>query len=179
MFVNSGTVEGPARTTPPGRFDWRSPLRATLGGLCAFAVAGGLHLPEPAWAVLSALIVMRALPGNTMRAGRDRLLGTLCGAAIALAATPLRLVATPEPVLLALVLVAASGLAALRPNFRTAPIAAIIVVFAGAGVGAPLLAATLRVAEIGLGAACGLAVSWLVFKASRIARRGRPAAPAS
>jgi uncharacterized membrane protein YccC len=164
---------------PTASADWRDPVRLTLGGLLAFAAAQLLHLPEGFWAVVTALIVMRAEPRRTLRAGSDRLLGAMCGAAVALAST---LVASsvPELLRLALVLAATSSLVAWRPGYRTAPITAIIVLSSGlGGTATPLAVALLRVAEIVLGGLIGYAVSWLFAALGRMLSGLAPSPPSA
>ncbi len=142
--------------------DWRDPVRTTLGGTAAYALALVLGLPEATWSVMTALIVLRAPAGRTLHAGRDRLLGTLLGAVIALGTVPLRRWSVPDPVLVALVLAATSSLVLWRRSLAAAPVAAIIVVSAGMGAHSALGVALLRVAEILLGAATGYALTLLL-----------------
>ncbi len=158
----------PAGTPPrsPAPRGWRDPLRVTLGGMLAFAVTEALRLPEGMWSVMTALIVMRAPVGRTLHAGRDRLIGTLAGAGIALLLVSLRRWHVPDLALVGLVLGASSCVVRWRPGLRAAPIAAVIVISAGAGTPSPLHVAALRVAEITIGAVVGYGVSRL-FQAPR------------
>jgi uncharacterized membrane protein YccC len=138
----------------PASLKWRDPLRVTAGGMVAFATAEIAGLPEATWSVMTALIVMRAPAGRTLHAGRDRLLGTLLGAAIALLLVSLRVLRFPDLALIGLVLAATSCLVVWRPTLGAAPIAAIIVI-SSAGGHSPLHVAVLRVLEIAIGAVVG------------------------
>jgi uncharacterized membrane protein YccC len=155
---------------------WGDGLRLALAGTAAFALARALHLPEGTWAVLSALIVTRANRGATLRASAARLIGTLCGAGLGVLAAAGRLWQVPELALLAAALLPLGLLVAWRPDYRTAPIAAVIVFSAGLGGGSPLAAAGLRVAEIALGALTALAVSWALLPGKSLEQTERAAA---
>ncbi|MGE4529134.1 MAG: FUSC family protein [Rhodospirillaceae bacterium] len=139
------------------------PLRAAIAAVAAYAVSGALGLPAGHWAALSALIVSRPLPGAAARAGADRMVGTLIGAALACGGAALRPWQVPEAPLLALVLAAAAGVAAVKEGWRTAPIAAVIVLSAVPDGHGALAAALLRVAEIAIGAAFGVAAAWSLW----------------
>jgi uncharacterized membrane protein YccC len=143
-------------------------LRTTLAGLITFAVAHLLHLPQAYWAVLTSVIIIQASVGGSLKAGLDRLLGTLAGAvwgAGVMLALPQRSV--PELGLaLALGLGPLALLAALNPGYRMAPVTAIIVLLASTGSQlGPVRYAIARVLEIGLGCVIGLAASLLILPA--------------
>ncbi len=59
----------------------RLALRVTASGLIAFALAKVLGLAQGYWAVFTAIIVVQGSVGGSLKAGIDRLLGTLGGAA--------------------------------------------------------------------------------------------------
>jgi uncharacterized membrane protein YccC len=151
---------------------WRRRLRAGLpdaarmliAAMLAYALAHALQLREAQWAVLSALITGRAQAGGTARAGVDRLIATIAGAALASAVAAARAWQVDGAVLLFAVLAPLCLLSTLRPAYRTAPIAALIVLSSGliSGTG-PLGTAVLRTTEIALGSFASLAVSLLVF----------------
>ncbi len=69
-----------------GQFDRRYAARITLSAGLGFAIAKLLHLPQPFWSAITAVIVASSNLGGSLRAGSDRLLGTLAGAALGLAA---------------------------------------------------------------------------------------------
>jgi uncharacterized membrane protein YccC len=142
---------------------WRDALRMALAATAALALAQAAQLPEGYWAVLSALIVTRPSRGATLRASAARLVGTLVGAGLGVLAAAGRLWHLPELALLGAALLPLGLLVAWRPDYRTAPVAAAIVLSAGLAGGSPLHAAGLRVIEILLGALTALAVSWGLF----------------
>ena len=59
----------------------RLTLRMSAAGLIAFALAQLLGLARDYWAVLTAVIVMQASVGGSLKAMLDRFLGTIGGAA--------------------------------------------------------------------------------------------------
>lgn len=142
--------------------NWHGGVRVFLAAAGSFWVATLLHLPQAYWAVITALVVVQGTLGATVEAGGGRLMGTLLGVGLGMAAAAARHWQVPEPVLLTAVLAPAALIAATRRGFRTAPLAAIIVMTTGPA-GSPLATAGLRVAEIGLGILVGLAVSALVL----------------
>src|SRR5947209_18378989 len=138
-------------------------LRMVVAALVSYGIAAALHLPEAYWAALSAIIVARPQPGAALQAGADRFVGTLLGAAIALAMSFARGWQVPDIVLLFGTLTPLGILAAWRDGYRTAPIAAVIVLSAAPGGHGPADAALLRIAEISLGACIGVAMSWVLL----------------
>lgn len=153
--------------------DWRDPLRMAIAGLLAYAAAQALHLPEAFWAVLSALIVSRPHRGGTVQAGIGRLAGTLAGILWAIIVAAGRHWQIAEAWLLPVLLLPPAALIAWRPEYRTAPIAAVIVFSSTPHGGAPLAAAALRLAEIALGAGIGMSVAWLLLPAGSLRRTER------
>lgn len=169
-FTEQIEDEGPAWS------EWRDPLRMTLAALLSYLLAQALHLPEGFWAVFTTLIVTRADTGATFYAGAGRLIGTLSGAALATIVGLTRIWHVPQFAVLAAALLPLGFLVAWRSEYRTAPIAAMIVLSAGPLGPSPLAAAALRIAEITLGAATGLLVSAFVFPVSAKSRTGELAA---
>jgi uncharacterized membrane protein YccC len=140
--------------------------RVTVAGLAAFVLAELIALPQSYWAVFTAVLVTQASVGGSLTAARDRLIGTLGGAAYS--AVVAVLIPHTEPVGIALALLAALGplavLAALNPVFRVAPVTGVIILLGTAGVQeGPILAAFLRTLEVAFGGFVGLAVSVLVL----------------
>ncbi|MFC3675468.1 FUSC family protein [Ferrovibrio xuzhouensis] len=165
-----------AQIAGTAEIDWRDPLRMSIAALLAYAAATALHLPEAFWAVLSALVVSRPHRGGTMQAGVGRFAGTLAGVAWAMVVAAGRHWMIEgwqvhEIWLLLALLAPLTALVAWRADYRTAPIAAVIVLSAAPhGDGAPLAAAALRLAEITLGAGTGMAVAWLLLPAGSLRR---------
>src|SRR5947209_5874731 len=138
-------------------------LRMVVAALLSFGIATVAHLPEAYWAALSSIIVARPQPGAALQAGTDRFVGTLLGGGIALAMSFGRMRQVPDLVLLFATLTPLGVLAAWRDGYRTAPIAAVIVLSAAPAGYAGTDAALLRIAEIGLGACIGVAMSWVLL----------------
>ena len=110
---------------------------------------------------MSALIVLRPTASASAGAGWDRVRGTLAGTFIALLAVAFLHVDRSTPLLLLAVVLATAVCAGLYPSLRSAPVSALIVLSAAGDPAQPVLQlALLRSAEIALGVAVGLAVSW-------------------
>lgn len=142
--------------------------RVTVAGVATFALAEAMGLTQSYWAILTAIIIMQASVGGSLKAAIDRLLGTLSGAACGVAVAGV--VPHHEPWGMALALAVALAplalLAALNASFRVAPITAAIVLLGTVSQhGSLLLSAVERVLEIGLGSIVGLAVALLVLPA--------------
>lgn len=162
-----------AATTFLTRHDWRDPLRLVVAAILAYTAAQALRLPEFYWAVLTALIVTRPGVGATMQAGGARLAGTVGGAALAALVAGSRAWHPPEILLLVAVLLPLGVLITWLPDWRTAPIAAVIVLSSGPVGASPWHAALLRIGEIALGAVIGIAVSWLLLPSRAVPRAAR------
>jgi uncharacterized membrane protein YccC len=143
-------------------------LRMTLAALASYVLGEVLGLAQTYWAVLSSVIVIQGSVGGSVRAGLYRLIGTVGGAfwgAIVAIAIP-----HGSPAALALALVAAIAplavLTAFRPDYRVAPITAIIVLM-GTVIqqSSPLASALERVLEISLGSVVAVAVALFILPA--------------
>jgi len=168
-----------------GRRSWsgelRLALRTTLAGLITFGLGHVLGLPQAYWAVLTSVIVVQASVATSLKAGADRMLGTVAGAVWGVIVTltiphhgPLTL-----GVALAVALAPLALMAALRPTYRVAPITAVIVLLSTTGVQlGPVHYALDRVLEIAVGCLVGLAVSILVVPERAQARLADAAADA-
>lgn len=143
-------------------------LRMTLAALLSYAIAEALGLAQSYWAVLSAVIVMQGSVGGSLKAGGNRLIGTVGGAiwgSLVSIVIPHR-----NPATLAAALVAATAplgvVTGFRPDYRIAPITAIIVLMSTAASRAdPAAAALSRVFEISLGSAVAIAVALFILPA--------------
>jgi len=134
--------------------------------IASYVLSRALHLSGGYWSVLSAVIVFRFDFGNAFGASRDRLLGTIAGAALAVSFLSLaRLWGIPGLLLLAAIIIPLSFLVALRPQYRTALVTSIIVLSAGGPVAAPLAIAIGRVLAVGLGAFIGGLFSFILSSA--------------
>jgi uncharacterized membrane protein YccC len=146
----------------------RLALRTTIAALIAHLVAVLLGLSQGYWVVITAIIVMQASVGGSLKAAADRMAGTLVGAAYGAVIA----VALPHEggwlLSLAIVLAVApmALLAALKSSFRVAPITALIVLVPlRSQVGSPLDYALERVLEIAIGNLVGVAVALSVLPA--------------
>jgi len=143
-------------------------LRMIIAAMSAYALSAALGLAQGYWAVLTTIIVTQNSVGGSLKAALDRLVGSVCGALVGAATAMLLPAHTPLTVGLALV-VAVGPLALLTafwPNYRIAPITAIIVLMStGAATMGPLGYALERVLEITLGSVVGVVVSVLIFPA--------------
>ncbi|HET7837846.1 MAG TPA: FUSC family protein [Variovorax sp.] len=146
-------------------------LQLAAAVLLASAVSALLALPEHLWAVMSALIVLRPSSGATWEASWDRTRATLIGAVAGLLGVFLQHHGShPQATLLAIVVGLAFASAA-SPAFRSAPVAALIILAAGDLPGhSALQVAALRVAQILIGVAVAMAVA-LVSSRYRAADR--------
>jgi len=147
---------------------YKAELRLVVQALTAASlsllIAEALALPQSYWAVISALIIVQGSLGGTLVAGIDRVVGTLAGAALGVAAALARgFWDAPEIVFLVPAVAPVALLAAIRPSFRVAPVTAAIVLLASSSNASPLAAALYRVVEISLGTTVGIAVSILVL----------------
>ena len=128
----------------------------------AYSVSWALSLPEAFWAVMSALIIMRPRTGTTLGEGWNRFKGALTGTLFGLFGVwmhSLGLVTSVTTLVVTAVLAFVAGLA---PALRAAPITALIILSSGGIPGhGPWQVAGLRIAEIAIGIAAGLLVSWL------------------
>ena len=143
-------------------------VQMTVAGLLAYVLAELLALPRGYWAVFSAMIIVQASVGGSVKATIDRLIGTIGGA---VAGGAVGYVLPTESVwslgaALAIALVPLTLVAALRPNYRIAPLtAAIVLLSTGAPQLGPLASAFYRIFEIALGSVVGLGVSLLLLPA--------------
>jgi uncharacterized membrane protein YccC len=144
------------------RRGWPDALRMVLAAVGSFALSQALHLPEAFWAVLTALVAARPHAAGTARAGVDRLIGTIAGAAVATAFALTHLHLTQLELLFA-VLVPLCLLVAVHENYRAAPVAALIVLSGGMIGHSPLGTALYRTSEIAVGALVAFIVSAVVM----------------
>jgi len=143
-------------------------LRVTIAGTLAYAVTRFFDLQQGYWAVITAVVVMQASVGGSLKAAVERFSGTLAGAVYG------GLVAAFVPhassLSLGLAIVVAlfplALLAAVKPAFRVAPITSLIMLLppVGQAVG-PLASALDRVLEITLGGIVGVVVSLFILPA--------------
>jgi hypothetical protein len=147
----------------------RFAVRATVVALLAFVLASFSNLPlHGIWAVLTAIVVTQMSAGGSVRASAEYMVGTLAGAIYAGALGVLipheSLVATAG--VLALAIAPLAFASAAHPSFRAAPFSAVLVLLIAGQLGeGTVQSGLLRIAEVALGAAIAVAVSFLVFPA--------------
>jgi uncharacterized membrane protein YccC len=133
---------------------------ALAAGLCWWlATRFGLH--DGYWGAISAIIVLQSNFGSTITASRDRLLGTLIGAAFGFSFS---LVGTlPWNYILAVIAaMTVCGLLGFRSSSRLAGVTITIVMLVGSG-SSHWTVALDRVGQVVLGILVALAISTLVF----------------
>lgn len=142
----------------------RHAAKTALAAVATLAVVQAFGLPQGYWAVITAIIVMQAHFGGSIRAGLVRLVGTAVGAASGAA---LAAALGNGPVALAaavfLTILFCAAMPPLREASRVAGITAAIIVLLADDPGQAHLTALTRFAEIGLGILAALAVSLLVW----------------
>ena len=139
-----------------------------VSALVAYALAVAFGLTQGYWAVLTTIIVTQNSVGSSLKAAIDRLVGSVCGALVG--GVTAIVIPTHTPLTVGLALVVAVGplalLTAFAPNYRIAPITAIIVLMGtGAATLGPFGFALDRVLEITLGSVVGVVVSVLIVPA--------------
>ena len=138
-------------------------LRVVIAAGLAGLFALGLNLPQVHWSMISALVVVQGTYGATVRAGRNRILATGCGAALGAVAGIAHAHGWPASVTWAIALVPTVAIAHTRQELRITPVTAVIVATSAMSATSPLVAALLRIGEISLGALVGVAASrWLL-----------------
>jgi len=143
-------------------------FRVTIAGALAYAVTKLFDLPQGYWAVITAVVVMQASVGGSLKAAVERFSGTLAGAIYG--GLVAGFVPHTSPLSLGLAIVVAlfplALLAAVKPAFRVAPITSLIMLLppTGQAIG-PIASAFDRVLEITLGNIVGVLVSLFVLPA--------------
>jgi uncharacterized membrane protein YccC len=143
-------------------------LRMTFAALLTYAIGEALALSQIYWAVLSAVVVMQGSAGGSLKAGIDRLVGTVGGAIWGAIIAILIPHTSPAPLGLALLLAIAplAVMTGFRPPYRVAPITAIIVLMGGSLLQTdPVTSAISRVFEISLGSAIAILVAFFIVPA--------------
>ncbi|HXC55305.1 MAG TPA: FUSC family protein [Rhizomicrobium sp.] len=145
--------------------------RVGLSATLAYLVATLQHVPETYWPVMSAVIVARGGAKGAGGSATDRLVGTLAGAGVGLAASFLHRFGMPDWALLFAAMAPMAFLSADNTAFRAAPMAAMIVLSATAS-GKPGLyglgVAGLRVLDVGMGTLVALFVSYVVLPSNAL-----------
>ena len=149
------------------RAQFRLGLRITVAGLVSYVLCPLFGLAQSYPAVLTAVIVMQASVGASLKAMMDRFVGSLGGAlwavGVLLALQHFNRFSTGTVLVIALVPLAM--FAAFKPAYRTAPTTAIILLLTTNTVAGPFASAIQRMLGIGLGSVVALVVSLLILPA--------------
>jgi uncharacterized membrane protein YccC len=159
------------------REDWPDALRIVISTVLAATVSTLLHLPEMYWAVLSAVIVSRPGAGGSGKAGASRLIGTVVGSSVAMAVIGARAWHVPEIALLALAMIPLSLFITAFDEFRTAPVAAVILLSSTSALVSPFHIALSRLLQITIGSVASTVVAVAVLPSRGHGRIFRMAAP--
>src|SRR5262245_57205632 len=143
MAEKEAAEKGPWAWFAGHRAELRFCVRVTTAGLAAFALSHALNLTAGYWSVITAIIVMQASVGGSLKMGLEWLGGTVGGALYGIAVTTF--VPHGDTLALSAALIVALAplalLAAFQPSARIAPITASIVLLSSANLQvAPLTA---------------------------------------
>lgn len=143
-------------------------LRVTIAGTLAFAITRAFDLPQGYWAAITAVVVMQASVGASLKAAIERFSGTVAGALYG--GTITAFIPHDSALSLSFAIVLAlfplALLAAIYPSFRVAPVTSLIMLLPPTGQAlGPLATVIDRVAEITLGNIVGVVVSLFVLPA--------------
>jgi uncharacterized membrane protein YccC len=167
-MASSGWLEKISGRIGARQAEMKLALRVTIAGTLAFAITKLFNLPQGYWAAITAVVIMQASVGGSLKAAVERFVGTLAGAVYGGAVAAF--VPHGSPLSLALAIAVAlfplALLAAINPSFRVAPVTSLIMLLppTGQAIG-PLAAAIDRVTEITLGNIVGVVVSLFVLPA--------------
>lgn len=151
---------------------WQT-LRLLTACALAYSVATLIGLPEHYWALITTIIVMQPMLADTLAAGRDRILGTLIGAAVGFLVLELVQHGLPLQPLFWGTLVPLAFLIALFPYLRLAAVTLVVVVLIPY-TGAPYTRPFDRVIEILLGTISSVIVAAL-FRPRKPRQRAKEA----
>ena len=134
-----------------------------LVGACALAYGAAVlaGLPENYWALITTVVVLQPMLSDTLSAGRDRILGTLIGAAVGFLVLELAQHGQPLLPLFWIALIPVALLIANFPYLRLSAVTLIVVVLVP-GSGTPYARPFDRVVEILLGTVASIIVAALL-----------------
>ncbi|WP_022662806.1 FUSC family protein [Paucidesulfovibrio longus] len=148
---------------------FRHAFKTALAAYLSLFVSSWIGLEYGYWAAISAVIVMQADLGGSIRAGLWRLTGTFIGAGVGIACLWM---SPPSPALLAaglfVVILTCSSVPGLRESFRIAGITVCIVVLGTSAHHTPLAVGTDRFLEIAVGVFSAVLVSGLLWPAHAV-----------
>jgi uncharacterized membrane protein YccC len=165
-FAGVGLSQKALKAAAARKTEIRHAIRVSAAVGAAFALATLLRLPQGYWAVFTAVIVVQSSLGATITASMERFMGTVVGALTGAVAAYFH---TKWPEFGGLILVVTVALLAfvvsVRPALKVAPVTAVIMLIGQTTHMDPLIAASLRVAEITVGSLVGVAATLLIFPA--------------
>ncbi len=136
---------------------------ARLVAACALAFAGGaaIGLQERYWAIITAIVVTQPMLSDTLSSGRDRVVGTLVGAAVGFAILELAKHGLPVEPMFWTALPPLALLIAMRPYLRLSAVTLVVVLLVP-GTGTPFVRPFDRVVEILLGTLAAIIVAAVI-----------------
>lgn len=165
-FAGVGLSQKALKAAAARKTEIRHAIRVSAAVGAAFALATLLRLPQGYWAVFTAVIVVQSSLGATITASIERLMGTVVGALAGAVAAYLH-AKWPEfgGIILCVTVALLAFVVSVRPSLKVAPVTAVIMLIGQATHMDPLIAASLRVAEITVGSVVGVAATLLIFPA--------------
>jgi len=165
-FAGVGLSQKALKAAAARKTEIRHAIRVSAAVGVAFALATLLRLPQGYWAVFTAVIVVQSSLGATITASMERFMGTVVGALTGAVAAYFH---TKWPEFGGLILCVTVALLAfvvsVRPALKVATVTAVIMLIGQTTHMDPLIAASLRVAEITVGSLVGVAATLLIFPA--------------
>ena len=136
---------------------------ARLVAACALAFGGGagIGLKERYWAIITAIVVTQPMLSDTLSSGRDRMVGTLVGAAFGFGVLELAKHGLPPEAMFWVALLPLALLIAVRPYLRLSAVTLVVVVLVP-GAGTPFVRPFDRVIEILLGTLAAIIVAAVI-----------------
>ena len=141
----------------------RGAARTLTACALAEAVSVALHLPQPYWAMITALAILQNSTVQTLNAGRDQTIGAVLGALTGVGAIALTLLVGHRLAIFFLALLPLALATAWRPSLRMSCITLIIVVLVPTETGI-FTRALDRVLEIVIGVGSGILVASVLFR---------------
>jgi len=143
---------------------WQQAIKTGIAGALAMFLAELLHLPQPYWAAVSAVIVMQSEFEATLKAGITRMAATAIGAAVAVPFAEIAPGNDPAFGVAVMVAILVCSALKLEDGQRLAAATVVIVMLIG-HTEAPWLSGLFRFLEVSFGIVVSLAVTRLVWPA--------------
>ena len=148
----------------PDRANLWQAVRLVAACALAFGGGAGVGLKERYWAIVTAIVVTQPALSDTLASCRDRVVGTLVGAALGFAVLELAKHGVPPAPMFWVALLPLALLIAMRPSLRLSAVTLVVVVLVP-GAGTPFVRPFDRVIEILLGTIAAIIVA-AVFRPS-------------